>query len=82
MSNPIIFTAPPGTPWPNIVDVDDNGRLHLFSLNEDGVTEWNRAARLIVCPACRDGQHAACPGYAKDHEKDIVVVCQCPHSDK
>lgn len=76
------FTAPPGTPMPNMARADDDGGLTLWTVTDEGITEWEPVGNmLIICRHCSDERHPDCPGYAMNFTTDTVVKCECPHLD-
>lgn len=76
-----LFTAPPGTPPPNVATEDEDGTLRLYTVDGDGVTAWTRRGRFLICRDCKEGDHEGtpCPGYLMDPQKDMVVRCECTH---
>jgi hypothetical protein len=75
------FTAPPGTPLPNMAAEEDDGSLSLWTITDEGVTEWEGKgmAEVTICPECRDRKHTNCVGYALQSSTDTIVECECRH---
>lgn len=76
-----MYTAPAGTPLPNMAREEDDGTLSLWTITDTGVTEWEGKplAEATICPECRDGKHQNCIGYALQASTDTVVGCECGH---
>lgn len=53
-----------------------------LACNAHHIAEEVLMAAASVCPECRDGKHGNCVGYALNPATDVVVDCECTHSDR